>query len=250
MPTSTTSGPAETVNLLLFSAGERDSDNRVVLRDRRFIHLREILGSSIGDQLRVGEIDGARGRGTLESLHADHAVLRVQLDEAPPAPLPLTVVLALPRPKMLRRILRTVAEVGVKDLHLINSYRVEKSFWQSPLLAAEALREALLSGLEQAGDTVLPQLSLHRRFRPFAEDVLPQLTAGRSALLAQPGAAAGFPAKPALPGLIAVGPEGGFIPFEQTLLEGAGCAPARLGPRILRVETALHCLLGRYLPGE
>jgi hypothetical protein len=57
-----------------------------------------------------------------------------------PRPLPLTVVLALPRPKMLRRILRALAEVGVKELHLINSYRVEKSYWQSPLLAPTALR--------------------------------------------------------------------------------------------------------------
>ena len=103
------------------------------------------------------------------------AEIAFSLDQPPPGKLPLTLVLALPRPKMLRRILRTVGECGVRELHLINSYKVEKSFWQSPLLVEHTMRDYLLQGLEQASDTIVPEVQLHTRFKPFAEDLLPTL---------------------------------------------------------------------------
>jgi RsmE family RNA methyltransferase len=146
---------------------------------------------------------------------------------------------------MLRRILRAVAEFGVRDLHLINSYRVEKSFWQTPVLADASLQDHLLQGLEQARDTVLPAVHRHRRFRPFVEDELPGLCAGRRALLAHPGDHPPCPAGCAVDSLVVVGPEGGFIPYEVERLGAAGCATVSLGPRILRVEHALLALLGR-----
>ncbi|WP_178101944.1 16S rRNA (uracil(1498)-N(3))-methyltransferase, partial [Pseudomonas yangonensis] len=86
----------------------------------------------------------------LLSLDAEHAELQVSLDQPPPAKLPLTLILALPRPKMLKRVLQTVSAMGVPRLVLVNSYRVEKSFWQTPFLDPEALREQLILGLEQA----------------------------------------------------------------------------------------------------
>jgi len=235
------------VNLLLFEARELDPEHILTLRDRRLAHLRGVLGCAVGDRLRVGQIDGQRGHAVVEAIDDSAARLRVTLGDDPPPALPLAVVLALPRPKMLRRILRTIAEVGVKELHLINSYRVEKSYWQSPLLAPQSLRDYLLAGLEQAGDTRVPVLELHRRFRPFAEDRLPQLLNGRQGLLADPGASEFYPQDPPAPSVLLIGPEGGFIPFETEFLLRAGCLPRSLGPRILRVETALHCALGRHL---
>ena len=236
------------MNLLLCEPSELADDGSLVLsQGRRLRHINTVLRLEAGDTLRVGLIGGPCGTATIEAIGPHEAQLRVELHTPPPPPLELTLVLALPRPKMLRRILRGIAELGVKDLHLINSTKVEKSFWQSPLLAQATLRDYLLAGLEQASDTQLPTVHLHQRFRPFAEDLLPALCAGREALLARPAAERGFPSAPALPGLLAVGPEGGFTPFEIALLERAGCEGVTLGPRVLRVETALHCALGRYL---
>lgn len=235
------------MNLLIFAPEERDSDGLVTVDGRRLQHLTRTLRLQAGDALRVGELGGSLGHAEVLAIDSRTAQLRVELDRPAPAPLPLTVVLALPRPKMLRRILRTLAETGVKHIHLINSYRVEKSYWQSPLLQPAPLREALLSGLEQGMDTILPEVQLQRRFRPFAEDRLPALCSGRAALLADPQAREDYPSAPDHPALLAIGPEGGFIPFERELLAAAGARPVRLGERVLRVETALHCALGRHL---
>ena len=117
----------------------------------------------IGDSLRVGRIGALMGNAQLLRLEADEAELQITLDQPPPAKLPLTLLLALPRPKMLRRVLQTVASMGVPRVVLVNSYRVEKSFWQTPFLEPEAVREQLILGLEQARDTVLPEIIIGKQ---------------------------------------------------------------------------------------
>ena len=91
---------------------------------------------------------------------------------------------------MLRRVFRSVAEFGA-ELHLIHSYRVE-SYWQSPFLDEDKIEMALIQGLERAGDTVLPRVYQHKRFKPFVEDVLPDISKGRL-LIAHRGASQAYP---------------------------------------------------------
>lgn len=235
------------MNLILAEPGEITEDSNLTLRGKRLDHLHTVLQTQVGDTLRVGELNGLLGSGEVIAIDGDAARLRVTLDQLPPSPLPVTVILALPRPKMLRRLLRGITELGVKELHLINSYRVEKSYWQSPLLTRASIKSYLLAGLEQAVDTKLPSVTLHRRFRPFAEDQLPQIIGGRTARVADPRAEQAYPEGPAEPSALIIGPEGGFIPFEIELLCAAGAEAVHLGTRILRVETALQAALGRHL---
>ncbi len=233
------------MNLLLLEDADFVAADRVILRDRRLKHMQEVHRAEVGDTLRVGRIDGLLGSAELLRLEAHEAELRVNLDSAPPAKLPLTLLLALPRPKMLRRVFQTVATMGVPKVILLNSYRVEKSFWQTPFLEPQAIREQLILGLEQARDSVLPEIIIEKRFKPFVEDRLPQLAQGTLGLVGHPG---NFPACPrAVTGQVtlAIGPEGGWIPYEVDLLSKAGLQPVQLGERILRVETAVTALLAR-----
>lgn len=234
------------MNLLLFTDADRLDADRIVVSDQRLQHLLQVVRPASGDSLRVGELNGLIGSGELLELNEKRAVLAVELEQPPPPKLPLRLALALPRPKMLRRILRSVAEFGVPELHLINSYRVEKSYWQTPALQADTVRDYLLQGLQQSRDTVLPQVHQHRRFKPFVEDQLPGLIEARQALLAHPGNYPPCPRELATQSLLVIGPEGGFIPYEVEKLEDAGCQPVSLGPRILRVENAISSLLGRW----
>ncbi|MFW0758219.1 16S rRNA (uracil(1498)-N(3))-methyltransferase [Pseudomonas sp. H11T01] len=233
------------MNLLLLEEADFIAADRVILRDRRLTHMQEVHRSVVGDSLRVGRIGGLMGSAELLRLEASEAELRVSLDQPPPTKLPLTLLLALPRPKMLRRVLQTVAAMGVPRVVLVNSYRVEKSFWQTPFLEPEAVREQLILGLEQARDSVLPEIIIEKRFKPFVEDRLPAMVEGTLGLVGHPGHYPPCPRGLDEPVTLAIGPEGGWIPYEIDLMAKAGLQPVQLGERILRVETAVTALLSR-----
>ena len=233
------------MNLLLLDDVDFIAADLVRITDRRLQHLNTVNKASPGQTLRAGRLGGLQGQATLVSIDNTAAELQVSLSEQPPAKLPLTLLLALPRPKMLRRTLQTIASMGVAKLVLINSYRVEKSFWQTPFLQPEAIAEQLILGLEQARDTVLPEVILAKRFKPFVEDELPALAANTRGLIAHPGAYPECPRALSEAVTLAIGPEGGWIPYEVELLGKAGLQPVQLGQRILRVETAVPALLAR-----
>lgn len=233
------------MNLLLLEEQDFIAPQQARLNGRRLQHMLEIQQVTIGESLRVGLVNGLMGEGKVVALDQQQAELQVSLTQPPPAKLPLTLLLAMPRPKMFRRILQHCATLGVAEIILLNSYRVEKSFWQTPFLQPEVIRENLLLGLEQARDTVLPTVRIEKRFKPFVEDQLPALVAGTTGLVAHPG---DFPACPralAGPVTLAIGPEGGWIPYEVDKLRAAGLQPVQLGERILRVETAVTALVAR-----
>lgn len=237
------------MNIVLLRHEDWIDGQSVVVRDRRASHIRSVLRAQVGDSIRVGVMGGDCGQAVIEALDEQAVRLAVQLSEAPPARHRFDIVLALPRPKMLRRILRQCAEFGVSQLHLINSARVEKSFWQSPLLRPAKLDEALQRGLERARDTVQPHVHLHKRFRPFVEDQLPVICGGRPCWLTDMGAPTSLAEVPAMPAVVMIGPEGGFVPFEVELAQAVMAQRVHLGERILSVDTALTTVLAQALPG-
>lgn len=233
------------MNLLLLTPQDCPQANIAHLTGRRLQHVLEVHQAKIGQKLRVGMVNGLMGEA--EITHLDKQLLQLDfvLNESPPAKLPLTLLLALPRPKMLKRILQTVATMGVQRLVLMNSYRVEKSFWDSPFLQPHAIEEELILGLEQGKDTVLPQVMIEKRFKPFVEDRLPELSANSLRLVAHPIAEQSCPRDVQQAVTLAIGCEGGFIPYEVNLLAEQGFTPVGLGERILRVETAVTALIAR-----
>lgn len=235
------------MNLVLLLPEDFTGPGRARLEGRRLKHVLEVHRAAPGDELVVGLLGGAVGRGRVEALGPDALELAVVLDQPPPPKADVTLVLALPRPKVLNRALAAATSLGVARIFLVNAWKVEKSYWKSPRMSGENLLLQRILGLEQARDTVLPDLQLRRFLRPFAEDELPALVRGTTGLLAHPGAPEPCPRAPSGPITLVVGPEGGFLPGEVDLLGRAGLRPVDLGPRILRVETALATLLGRLL---
>jgi RsmE family RNA methyltransferase len=199
----------------------------------------------VGDELCVGVLSGRIGIGRVTQLDPSVLEMEVKLGQAPLPKLPLTLILALPRPKVLKRVLRAASAMGVNRIILINSFRVEKSFWQSPVLSDEVMREQLIIGLEQAKDTMLPEVLLRPLFKPFVEDELPGLIKGALSLVAHPVASAPCPRDIKQPAVLAIGPEGGFIPYEIEKFISCGFMPMQIGERILSVETAVPALVSK-----
>ncbi|WP_422446356.1 16S rRNA (uracil(1498)-N(3))-methyltransferase [Endozoicomonas sp. ALB091] len=233
------------MNLLLLEQQHFIDEWHAELDQRQLRHVLDVHQASEGDVLRVGLVNGKMGTGKITHLSSEIMRLEVELTMPPPPALPLTVLLALPRPKMLKRSLQHLTALGVKKIILMNSYRVEKSFWQSPWLSPGKVREQLILGLEQARDTIMPEVILEKRFKPFVEDRLPTLVAGKLGLVAHPLGGESCPHQISRPAVLAIGPEGGFIDYEVDKLAQAGFQRIHLGPRILRVETAVTAIVSK-----
>lgn len=234
------------MNLILLEAGEVDASGMARLTGRRAAHVIDVLKAVAGQEVRIGLVDGPIGRGAVAGLEQGTVTLQCLLSQAPPPPPPVDLLLAVPRPKVLRRLWAQLAALGVGRIMLTNAERVERHYFDTHVLDAATYRPLLIEGLEQARDTRLPLVSVHRRFRPLIEDELDQLSSATHRLVASPAsdrrlseALATHPARV----LLAVGPEGGWNRFELDLLGAHGFVDIGMGPRTLRSDTATVALL-------
>ena len=236
------------MNLLLLDPSDLDASSEARLDGRRARHVLEVLRCAPGDRIGVGLLGGRLGEAEVLAVSKDALHLRAILTREPPSPSRVSLLLALPRPKILRKVLQATAAMGVKRLVLVGSYRVEKSYWGSPALAPEALAQELRLGLEQGRDTLLPEVSLRRFFKPFVEDRLDADLPG-ARRLADPHAAGPLEATPPPAGgagvTLAVGPEGGWTAYEAAELARRGFLPFTLGERALRVDQAVPFAVGQ-----
>jgi len=246
------------VNLILVSPAEIES-GAVRLTDSRAVHLATVLKTAPGQQVRIGLLDGPFGTGTVTALDAAGVSLTCAFEAAAPPRPRVDLLLALPRPKVLRRLWSQVAALGVGQVVLTNAARVERDYFGTHVLAPSTYTPLLVEGLQQARDTRLPIVTVHRRFKVLIEDDLEGLFPAGVRVAAQPGqeeSFSGLLSQPQAPGsmlqaeqrdetrvLLAVGPEGGWTDFELALLERHGFHTVGMGPRTLRSDTATIALL-------
>lgn len=233
------------MNIILLPESEQNQSRWFIREQRQLTHIYGHLNAKVGDTLKVGIRNGARYIAEIIAMNTTEIEIKVLEKVSLPEKCPITLVLALPRPKVLRRLIMDSVTLGVEKIILLHSFRVDKSYWQSPFL--KQLDDYVTLGLEQAGDTYAPEIQLYQRFKPFVEDVLPELIQQKDwAYVAHPYVENKLPKNmTSEQGIIIVGPEGGFIPYEIDLLIKNGCQAIKLGNRILRTETAVSYLLGR-----
>ncbi len=246
------------MNLILLEPGEigaGSAGSDVTLSGARARHLLTVLNVAPGDSVRVGVIDGPRGAATVSSFDGASVTLRCTFEADPPERPGVDLLLALPRPKIMKRLWAQIAASGVGRIILTNAERVERDYFDAHILTPACYRPLLVEGLQQARDTRVPAVSIHKRFKVLVEDELDALfDADGLRLVADPSAlksvsaAIGEHAQRAHSAanariLIAIGPEGGWNSFEIGLLEAHGFQAVGMGPRTLRTDTACVALL-------
>jgi 16S rRNA (uracil1498-N3)-methyltransferase len=235
------------VNLILLHSDELRDDGQVWLSGDRAEHLLQVLKVAPGHRVRVGVLDGGIGRGTVMSVANGRVELRCDIEpRVPPRP-PIDLLLALPRPKVMRRLWAQLAALGVGHIILTNAARVERNYFDTHVLSPACYEPLLVEGLQQARDTRMPRVSIHRQFKILVEDDLDTLFTRGVRLVAHPGD--GQPVSTLMRDragervLLAIGPEGGWNDFELTLLQSHGFDALAMGPRTLRSDTACIALL-------
>ena len=234
------------MNLILLDAAEVNDAGEVTLADVRAGHLADVLRVTPGQSVRVGLLDGPHGTAVVTKTEDHRVSMRCSFDAEPPQRPRVDLLLALPRPKVMRRLWAQLAALGIGQIILTNAERVERNYFDTHVLTPDCYRPLLIEGLQQARDTRVPIVSIHRQFRILVEDHLDTIVEGVR-LVADPRAKTSI--GEALRGtspdrvLLAVGPEGGWNDFELRLLETHRFNPIGMGPRTLRADTACVALL-------
>ena len=164
-------------------------------------------------------------------------VLVREIDVVPQPACALTLIVAACKGPRLDTLVEKTTELGVQRLHLA---KFERSVVLPGVGHVKKLRRVAVAACKQSRRAWLPQI--------FGGETLERVivAAGEQALLvakpadeAQPMGAWLAGRENAAAGLaVVIGPEGGLAPAEQELLRAAGAVPIRLGPNVLRVETA------------
>ena len=236
------------MNLILLEPDEIRADGTALLTGKRARHVREVLQAAEGEQIRVGVVEGPTGTATVVENGKEIRLKCTLSDGIPPTPR-VDLLLAMPRPKVMNRLWPVLAALGVGRILVSNAWKTERNYFDTHVLEPEHIREGLIEGLQQARDTRLPQVSVHKQFKKLVEDKLDGFGPYAARLVAHPGEGA-FPSEQlaALPRearvLLAIGPEGGWTPFELELLVRHGFEAISWGPRALRTDTACAVLLG------
>ena len=231
------------MNRILFESSEI-ADGVATCSDARAEHILAVLHGEVGQTLKTGELDGRIGTGEIVSIEGRTVAVKVSHTEESLRPW-CDLVLAPPRPRVMKRLRPQLASLGVGTIVLVGAKKVEKDFWGATLLKEENYRPLLVDGLMQAGTSVVPRMETRRNFRRFVGDELDSLFPTANRVVGHPGGAPNAPAQKPGRLLLAVGPEGGWTDDEVSLLESHGFSRYSLGSRILRTDTALVALLAR-----
>jgi len=241
------------MNLIILTTHDSLGGDFYRLAFHRAEHVRSVLKAEVGDELQVGLLNGPIGPARIERISDNDIVLRTGELHQPTAPMPtVDLICALPRPQTLKKVLTTVATMGVRRLYLVRANRVEKSYFHSPLLEPDKYTPFLIEGLSQGRLTRLPEVTIHDRFKVFFEETLAAIESAepQPAVRLLPDIDSTIHLKMLYRGeaprlLGAIGPEGGWVPFETDLMQQMGFRRFALGRWTLRVETAVTALLAQ-----
>lgn len=240
------------MNLILVFPDDFVSESVVRLTDYRATHIREVHRAPVGKTLRVGLAGGAIGEGKVTRVDDEGVEIETRIPEGRPETPSLSLILALPRPQTLKKVLEGIGAVGVRELILINTERVQKSFFSSRLLKDNSTMRHLRLGMEQGGNTYVAGVSVHPSFKEFFEKAGDLLPADSIRLMTHPVTdrtlwdtplARPHPRQKRV--ICAVGPEGGWLEPEVAEFRGRGFEVVSLGRTVHRVENAVMALLAQ-----
>jgi len=205
--------------------------------------------------VRIGLLDGPFGSGSVEQVDSTAVVLSCAFEDKNPPQPRIDLLLAMPRPKVMKRLWAQLAALGVGRIVLLRAEKVERYYFDSHVINPEFYRDLLFEGLQQARCTHCPEVMVRPLFKPFVEDELDQLFSRHLKLVADPSGTQSLGTRMRSSDqadriLLAIGPEGGWTPYELKMLTEHGFELVGMGRRILRSDTAtigLISMLAEYL---
>jgi 16S rRNA (uracil1498-N3)-methyltransferase len=207
-------------------------------------HIARVLRLRAGDALTLFNGHGGEYGGSIEEIRRDTVTISVaerrEVDRE--SPFQLTLVQGISRGERMDWVIQKATELGVSRVAPVFTARsVVHLDERQALRKIQHWRSIAIAACEQSGRNRLPQIT-----EPIGlYQLLEQHTSGGTSLLLSPAATLRLADVPdaALGATVLIGPEGGLADVEQEAALKSGFTPVRLGPRVLRTETAAVCAL-------
>jgi 16S rRNA (uracil1498-N3)-methyltransferase len=220
---------------------------RLVVEGSAANHITRVLRLRSGDRLTVFDGSGGEFGARIEEFRKDSVVVTVeehrQIDRE--SPLPLTLAQGISRGERMDWIIQKATELGTSRIvPLFTKRSMVRLDERQAERKLQHWRAIAIAACEQCGRNKIPELAAPVDFF----DVLPADDSGATRLLLSPtgdlriedlqgmgedvrqGASKGI--------TVLIGPEGGLEDVEHEAARAAGFKAVRLGPRVLRTETA------------
>ena len=224
----------------LFVEASLEAGTAVALASGQAHYLRNVMRRKPGDRIRLFNGHDGEWEGTVETLAPGRAGIRLgtRLAAQPPVP-DLRLLFAPLKAERTRFAVEKATELGVGTIHPVLT-----RYGQTKRVNVERLRAHAIEAAEQCGRLEVPSIAPPCPLAGALGDWPPE----RRLLVCDPEArstvAEAVDGDSGASWAILIGPEGGFAPAERRLLaDHPAAVPARLGPRILRAETAVAAAL-------
>jgi 16S rRNA (uracil1498-N3)-methyltransferase len=208
------------------------------------VHLVRVLRLALGAELTLFNGEGGEWGGRIESV--DRGRVRVRIADhrlvERESPLFLTLAQGISRGERMDYTLQKAVELGVSRIVPLTTERsVVRLDEARGERRVEHWTKVLRSASEQSGRTRVPELLPITRLYDWLTRDEPGL---KLLLIRAEGAARLSELVPDPAITLLIGPEGGFAGDEVAVALRAGYRALRLGPRVLRTETAAVAALG------
>lgn len=224
---------------------ESGSGVTAALRDQRARHAIELHRVEQGLRLRAAIWGGKLGFAQVVKLTQNEIFFNLECQQTAAKRLAIHLVVAVPRPHLVRKTLQFAAMSGVERVSLVRTDKVVPSYLQSKSLRLQEIEAQLLNGLEQAGDSIAPTVEIVSSTELFWRELIgSELKNSRirwgdtysrecSQLSLESGALT-----------LCFGPEAGWSDGERKKFLDLGLEPFSLGARMLRLDVALATAVG------
>eukprot|EP01036_Dinobryon_divergens_P024600 gene24600-33068_t len=240
--------------------------------DYRCVHIKNILKLEVDENLKCGILNvGCTDNSKLLTSESGKGISIAigKLEELVKSGRPrVDLILAVPRPLRLERLLSMISCQGVGRIILVGANKVEKDFFGSHLFRRpKDLEHELVLGLSQAAtECFLPEIMVRKNLHKFLLKEFDELYPSSYGIIAHPFPAQGNDNLTCLQGensasasgrifteldslrlsqrvVVAIGPEGGWEEEEVRQFEAKGFKRTQLGSRILRTDIAVTAAL-------
>jgi 16S rRNA (uracil1498-N3)-methyltransferase len=222
-------------------AGPLATGQRVRLQGSAASHVTRVLRLRVGAPLIVFDGTGGEYEGSIDRAQGGEVLVAVgaRVDTERESPLPLTLAQGVSRGERMDLVVQKATELGVSHLvPLLTERSVVRLTAQQSDRKVNHWRAIVAAACEQCGRNRLPSIAAPVPFGEFLRSGA--ATSGGTRLLLSPSATATLEdvPQPNAGVTVLVGPEGGLTDEEEKSASAAGFTALRLGPRVLRTETA------------